>query len=110
VAGGGNQTVVVLDKETKIQNLEKVFVDAGFSIAKPSAISVPVEFKEADTVYRLESDFSDSETTIRNFISRFAPEDGGRILEWQDDTKINFGVLQQVDGIAEIHYISIEVG
>lgn len=110
MAGGGNQTVVVLDKETKIQNLEKVFIDIGLSIAKPSAISVPVEFKEADAVYRLESDFSDTETTIRNFISRFAPEDGGRILEWQDDTKINFGVLQQVDGIAEIHYITIEVG
>ena len=103
----GNQTR--LDKEARIEKLEKIFADAGLQVARPTTISAPLEFKEADAVYVLESDLPETEATIKGFVERFAA-DGGRVLEWQKDTKINFGVLLQVDGITESHYISIEVG
>jgi uncharacterized protein len=107
---GGNQTVV-LDKQTRIQNLEKVFNDSGLAVVKPSSISAPVEFKEAEGAYLLESDFADIEAQIQSFVGAFGPEEGtGRIFEWQQDTKINFGFLSQQGGIVENHYISIEVG
>lgn len=103
----GNQTT--LDKESKIQNLEKVFVDAGLTVIRPTAISAPVEFREAQAVYRADADLAQVQATIRDFIQEFAPE-GTRVYEWQQDTTVNFGVLRQADGVVESHYISIEVG
>jgi hypothetical protein len=103
----GNQTTQGL--ESKIQNLEKVFTDAGLTVIRPTAISAPVEFRESQATYRADSDLAQAQAAIRSFIQEFAPQ-GTRIYEWQKDSAVNFGVLQEVDGIVENHYISIEVG
>jgi hypothetical protein len=103
----GNQTAPGL--ESKIQDLEKVFTDAGMIVVKPTAISAPVEFREAQATYRADSDLDKAQAAIRDFIQEFAPQ-GARVYEWQKDARVNFGVLQEVDGILENHYISIEVG
>ena len=109
-SGGNNQTTI-LDKETRIQRIEKIFADAGISIIRPSAISAPVEFMESETKYVLESDFADAEKTLQTFIAEFGPSQAaGRVFEWQQETKVNLGFLVQVDGIVENHYISVEVG
>ena len=92
----------------KTQQLEKVFTDAGLTVVKPTAIHAPLEFKEVQASYRNQSDFDQVQTAIQAFIERFVPQ-GGRVFEWQDGTSINFSVLLEVDGIAENHYISIEV-
>ena len=102
-----NQTAP--DRQTRIQNLEKVFTDAGLTVIKPTAISAAVEFREAQASYRADSDLTQAEEAIHGFIQEFAPQ-GGRIFEWQEDTSVNFGVLRDVEGIVESHYISIEVG
>ena len=46
---------------------------------------------------------------IDDFVSKFA---GGtsRLLMWEEDTSLYFGVVNTVDGIAEIHYIQIQIG
>lgn len=103
----GNQTTP--DRESRIQDLEKVFSDAGLTVIRPTAISAPVEFREAQAIYRADSDLTQAQAAIRDFIQEFAPQ-GTRIYEWQKDTTVNFGVLREVDGIVESHYISIEVG
>jgi uncharacterized protein len=103
----GNQTSP--DRESRIQNLEKVFTDTGLVVIRPTAISAPVEFREAQAVYKADSDLAQAQAAIRDFIQAFAPE-GTRVFEWQKDTTVNFSVLSEVDGIVESHYISIEVG
>jgi len=102
-----NQTAQ--EKLAKNQQLEKVFTEAGLTIIKPTAIDAPLEFKEAQTTYRTQSDFAQAETAIHTFIERFVPH-GDRVFEWENGTSINFSVLLEVDGIVENHYISIEVG
>jgi hypothetical protein len=102
----GNQTT---PDASRIERLEKVFSDAGLSVAKPTSISASVSFAESTAAYRADSDFAQTESTIHAFIEKFASQ-GGRVFEWKDGTKINFGVLQNIDGIVENHYISIEVG
>lgn len=92
----------------RIKALEKVFSDAGLQVVKPTAISAPVEFAEAQTKYVTDTDFTRAQKAAEEFVSHFAPE-GGRVFEWQQDNKMNFGVLKSVDGIVENHYISIEV-
>jgi len=103
----GNQTTP--DRESRIQDLEKVFTGAGLTVIRPTAISAPVEFREAQAAYKAESDLVQARAAIRDFIQEFAPQ-GTRVYEWQKDTTANFGVLREVDGIVESHYISIEVG
>jgi hypothetical protein len=107
---GGNQTVV-LDKAAKIAKLESIFAGANITVAKPTALSAPVEFREAEATYLVESDFVDAEAKIQDFVESFAPADGqARVFEWQQDRTVNFGFLSQQGGIVENHYISIEVG
>ena len=106
-AAPANQTA--LDRQRMIENLEKVFTDAKLTIIKPTAISAPVEFKESQATYRVDSDLPEAEAAIDSFIIEFAPQ-GGRIFEWQDGAVVNFGVLLEVEGIVESHYVSIEVG
>jgi uncharacterized membrane protein (UPF0182 family) len=96
------------ERFAKTQQLEKVFTDAGLTVVKPTAIYAPLEFKEVQAVYRIQSDFAQAQTAIQAFIERFMPQ-GGRVFEWQDGTSINFSVLLEVDGIVENHYISVEV-
>ena len=102
----GNQTTP--DRQGRIQDLEKVFSDAGLAVIRPTAISAPVEFMEEQAAYTADSDLAQAQAAIRGFIQEFAPQ-GTRIYEWQKDTTVNFGILREVDGIVESHYISIEV-
>jgi len=102
----GNQTAP--DRAAKIKDLEKVFADAGLTVVKPTTISAPVGFREALATYTADSDLAQAQAAIRNFIQEFAP-DSARVYEWQEGSIVNFGVLLQVNGIVESHYISIEV-
>lgn len=102
-----NQTAP--DRLARIQNMEKVFTDAGLELIRPTVVSAPIGFEVAEAAYRTDADRAQTEAAIRDFIdSTVRP--GERIFEWQDGTAVNFGVLRSVDGIAESHYISIEVG
>lgn len=103
----GNQTAPA--RQIRVQNLEKVFTDAGLTLIKPTTVSPPVQFKEAEATYKADMDLAKAEAAIRGFIEN-SVRDGERIFEWQADTAVNFGVVREVDGIAESHYISIEVG
>jgi len=105
----GNQTTTP-DRESRIQQLEKVFADSGQSVLKPTIISAPVAFAEASTSYKSDSDFAQAESAIHDFVEKFSSQGGGRVFEWRDGTHVNFGVFYNVNGIVENHYISIEVG
>ena len=96
------------DVQDRIDAIEKVFADAGLEVVKPTAISAPVEFKEADAKYISEADFEAAQKAVTEFAAEFA-QDGGRVFEWQKDNRVNFGVLVSVDGVVENHYLSIEV-
>jgi hypothetical protein len=96
------------DVQDRIDALEKVFADAGLQVVKPTVVSAPVEFKEADAKYVSEADFEAAQKAVTEFAAEFAP-DGGRVFEWQKDNVVNFGVLVSVDGVVENHYLSIEV-
>lgn len=103
----GNHTAV--DRQGRVETLEKAFTDAGLIVVRPTAISATLEFEEAQAPYRAETELAQAQAAIRGFIQGFV-SDGGRVFEWQEGNAVNFGVLREVDGIVENHYISIEVG
>ena len=46
---------------------------------------------------------------INEFMDKYATGTS-RVLMWEEDTSLYFGVINTVDGIAEIHYIKIQIG
>jgi uncharacterized protein len=104
-----NRNGTLLDKPNRIEKLEKIFTAAGLTLSKPTIISLPLAFKEADADYLSDYDFAKAETIISKFI-KGSNGDSGRIFEWQTDTKVNFGILKDVNGVIENHYVSIGVG
>ncbi len=94
---------------TELKSWKRFSQPAGLTLSKPTVISLPLAFKEADADYLSDSDFAKAETIISKFI-KGSNGDSGRIFEWQTDTKVNFGILKDVNGIIENHYVSIEVG
>jgi hypothetical protein len=108
VVPGDGTAAPDLDAEGRIEALERVFADAGIQIVKPTSISVPLEFQDAQAVYRAETDFRDAQDAINQFLSDNPPE-SGRVYEWREDNKVNFGVLRAVGGIIENHYISVQI-
>jgi uncharacterized membrane protein (UPF0182 family) len=109
-AGGEGRQQNETAAANRIANLEKIFSSAGLAVVKPTLISVPVEFMEMQSVYLSDSDFAAVQADVSKFITDFSSQADGRIYEWQQDTSVDFGVIKMQNGVAEMHYISIEVG
>ena len=82
---------------------------SGLAITKPTAIQIPLSFEEGQIVFFNESDGPATQEMIDEFVSKFATGTS-RVLMWEEDTSLYFGVINTVDGIAEIHYIKIQIG
>jgi len=122
-----NETLV-LHRAERIQGLEKIFASAGLTVLKPTAVSAPLSFKDADVNYLADSQSGFVKSAITKLLQELSsPVPGGsssanpsgaalptapRIFEWQssDNKVVNFGILKVVNGIVENHYISIHVG
>ena len=117
----------LLAKTQRIRGLERIFVDSGLSILRPTAVFVPLSFKEAYVDYIAYSQLDNVKATITHFLKQFsspglvgsassptisAITTGPRIFEWLSDNNkvVNFGLLKVVNGIVENHYISIHLG
>jgi uncharacterized membrane protein (UPF0182 family) len=113
----------------RILQLEKIFTDAGLIVLKPTIISAPVSFKEANATFVANSQLDLAGNSINKFLKEFSITGAAispsnnvtnatsnttapRIFEWQSDDNrtVNFGLLKVVNGIVENHYISIRVG
>lgn len=106
----GTTTPVILDRETKIANMMKLFEDRELSVVKPTTINVPLTFQEQQVSYDIEGDFESVESAINGFLDKFAKTEGARVLMWEDNDKVNFGVATVIEGITEVHYVTVEVG
>ena len=104
-------TPTKLDRATKIKSVVELFEEKGLEIVKPTAISVPLTFLEKQVEYDEEGDFQDVKNAVDDFIKKWVTERGAkRILIWEQDENVNFGVVTVFDGITEAHYIAVKVG
>ncbi|MDQ6668859.1 MAG: UPF0182 family protein, partial [Thermoproteota archaeon] len=72
-----NETLV-LHRAESILGLEKIFVSAGLTVLKPTAVSAPVSFKEADVTYPAASQIGFVKSAITKFLQEFSsPGPGG---------------------------------
>jgi len=103
------EAIVQLDKDERFDRVMQMIDASGLVITKPTAIQFQLSFEEGQIVFFNESDAAATEEMINEFIDKFATGTS-RVLMWEEDTSLYFGVIQTVDGIAEIHYIKIQIG
>ena len=99
---------VQLDKDERIAKVLAIFEDKGLVMIKPTSIQIPISFLEGEIVFYTESDLEDTEIIISDFVENMVVSP--RIMMWEDESVIYLGTVKVVDGIAELHYISIQVG
>jgi hypothetical protein len=104
------ETIVQLDKDERFDRVMEMINASGLAITKPTAIQIPLSFEEGQIVFFNESDGPATQEMIDEFVSNFATGTTSRVLMWEEDTSLYFGVINTVDGIAEIHYIKIQIG
>jgi len=103
------ETIVQLDKDERFDRVVAMINESGLEITKPTAIQIPLSFEEGQIVFFNESDASATQEMIDEFVSKYATG-SSRVLMWEEETSLYFGVINTVDGIAEIHYIKIQIG
>ena len=103
-------SVVELDRSDRIELLKSLFADADIEILEPTSIQIPISFKEGDIFFYTDAEKEDTETLVTDFIDDFIKPRSDRVFMWEEDNVINFGTVIIREGIAEMHYISIEVG
>ena len=78
----------------------------GITVVNPDEIPSLFKFKEKELSYN-----SDSETIqliMNDFIKNWiTPYDNTRVYSWEDEDTINYGSVVNINGVSELHYISI---
>ena len=95
------------DKTTSIDAIKSIFEERGIEIISPTAIQVPISFKESEVSLYSQSDLDETTKILNKFIDEFAPK---RVIIWEVDQAENIGAIKIVDGLPELHYITIQVG
>ncbi|MEM2759604.1 MAG: UPF0182 family protein [Nitrososphaerales archaeon] len=106
----GQPPITVLDRQTKIDNILNIFKDKNLSVVRPTTISVHLTFQEQQVRYDVEGDLANVQNAVNSFIDKWVRQDTSRVLMWDADERVNFGVAIMFEGITEVHYITIEVG
>lgn len=101
---------VELVRDDRIDIIKSVFRENDISVAEPTAIQVPVSFNEGQMSFFTENEREETEAFLSEFIDKFVKPEGDRVFMWQDESNLNIGTVYVKDGIAEMHYIFIEVG
>ncbi|CDI06550.1 UPF0182 family protein [Candidatus Nitrosotenuis uzonensis] len=110
VSPSSQQAEVGFNKDERIKTVRTIFEERGLEIVTPTSLQVPLSFKEGDVSLFSRADMDTTNELLNKFISEHVTAGTKRVLLWQDEEAINLGVIKTVDGIPELHYITIDVG
>jgi len=101
--------VIQLDKDERIAKVMAIFDEKDLVLTKPTSIQIPIAFLEGEIVFYTEADLEDTQKVIDEFVKTHLGS-SSRVLMWEEESVIYLGSVKIVDGVAELHYISIQVG
>ena len=105
-----NGEPIELLREDRFAVLLAVFEEEELEVLEPSAIQIPLSFKEGEIVFYTEAEREVTEEVISTFIDDFVKPRSERVFMWQEENIVNFGTIILKDSIPEMHFISIEIG
>ncbi len=101
---------VELGKSARIDIIKSLFKEKGLDVSEPTSIQIPLSFKEGQISFFTENERVDTEDFISKFIDNFVKPRSDHVYMWQEDTYLNIGTIVIKDNIAEMHYVSVEIG
>ncbi|MEO9319282.1 MAG: UPF0182 family protein [Nitrososphaera sp.] len=93
--------------QARLLLVEHLFAADNVTLVKPTAIVSPAQFQEARVTLDVGStqELEHLNSTVSSFISEFGSK---RVYEWKtSDTVVNFGVITEIQGVSEIHYVTV---
>jgi hypothetical protein len=108
ISGG---TPVILGSAERVQKLNSLFTDKGYSLINPSQISANVEIRIANITYTDETQGTSVNATVNNFIANYCQKYGAtEIYYWTaPNGDINFGILVSASGIVKLYYVTVQI-
>ncbi len=108
ISGG---TPVILGSAERVEQLNSIFTDKGYSLINPSQINANVEIRIANITYTDETQAASANATINNFIISYCQKYGAtEIYYWTaPNGDLNFGVLVSTAGIVKLYYITVQI-
>lgn len=105
-----NTDYIELERIDRINIIKEVFIKNDITIAEPTTIQVPLSFNEGNMFFFTEKERIGVEEFLTEFIDSSIKPRSDRVFMWQEENNLNIGTVYVKDGIAEMHYVSIEVG
>lgn len=97
-----------IDTFDRRKQFENIFLEANFEIVEPTEINPDIIFFEGTTPYILNSQYGDAESLALSLIENWGDvASGDRIISWHQDNVVNYGIIVSIDGVVELHYISL---
>lgn len=100
---------VELLRDDRVGIIRAAFESEGLEVAEPTAILVPLSFNEGETFFFTEAEREDTEEFLADFAGGLEPGTG-RVFLWEEDGRVNVGTIYLRDEVAEMRYVSVEVG
>ena len=98
------------DKDARIAKIKSIFEQKNIAIVTPTAISAPISFKEGEVSLYSQADTEATDKVLDKFVQEFVLQKAKRVLMWQEQGNVNIGIITTVDGVPELHYVTIIVG
>ncbi len=94
--------------EQRRMTVVNMFKQARVNLVTPTALNPQVSYNEGVVNYTTSSQWNNTKQLLENFISTWKDKTD-RILMWQEESNLNFGVLINIDGVVELHYITVNL-
>lgn len=99
------------DVEQRENALFELFKKFNVGIRKPEALAPVLTFREGHAKYVSEKEFDAARIIVEQFISEWITGRGGSsVLYWKEGNSANFGIVINLNGITELHYVRIDLG
>jgi hypothetical protein len=94
--------------EERKTNVLNVFKETKIRLVTPRALNPQASYIEGTANYTTTYQWNSTKQFLEGFVSEWSSKTD-KILMWQDKSTLNFGVLVNVEGIVELHYVSVNI-
>ncbi|MEM2913137.1 MAG: UPF0182 family protein [Candidatus Bathyarchaeia archaeon] len=99
-----------LSEEERIARLVKIIEEEGFKVLMPENLNPQARFFEGSSKFTSEADWVNVQNLIKEFLETGREYETSRIFIWRSNGKVNIGIMVSIEGIIELHYITIDLG
>ncbi len=94
--------------EQRRSNVLNFLRDVKVNLITPKALNPHASYIEGAADYTTVNQWNSTRQLLEEFISTWSAK-SDKILMWQEKSSLNFGVLVNVQGIVELHYITVNL-